>query len=144
MIDANDRPISAFESGAQSPPSAFYLMAPSVMGVVREIRRFSKSAAEATGRIVQAKVAQDGTVLSMVIVSHLTAVLGKPAIAVAATILPDQRAAEFDGKAAILVAVQELDDAFIERIARNFGFSGLKWGEDHSNGRETYRLRSEF
>ena len=71
------------------------------------------------------------------------AVLGKPAIAVAATILPDQRAAEFDGKAAILVAVQELDDAFIERIARNFGFSGLKWGEDHSDGRETYQLRSE-
>ena len=62
---------------------------------------------------------------------------------VAATIVPDLDSSGYSGKPDILVASEELDAAFITRVSDNFGFSGLKWGNDTSNERVTYELRSD-
>ena len=139
-LDANDQPISAFENGAEAPSAAFGAVASSVVGPVRDIRQHSDSSPEVVGRIVQEKVAQDGTKLRLVIVGQLEAVAGEPSIVAAATILPDVDATGFDGKPPILIVVKALDDAFIARISHEFGFAGLKWGAETSDGRATYRI----
>src|SRR5579871_99811 len=70
VLDPDDRPIAAFENGSVVPPSAFAAVAPTLMSLVREIRRPAEMAPANVGRIAQARVAQDGTKLSLVIVGR--------------------------------------------------------------------------
>ena len=145
VLDPNDKPIYALEGGAESSIALYDAIAPAVVKSLADIRRVLKAPEGSTDRRanLRLKTLKDGTKLPLVVVGNLESVSGHPSVVVAATIVPDLDSSGYSGKPDILVASEELDPAFITRVSDNFGFSGLKWGNDTSNERVTYELRSD-
>jgi diguanylate cyclase (GGDEF)-like protein len=143
ILDGMNRPIYAAVDGIQTSPTRYRTLAPIVSRRVKEVRE-GPSGVDKTGFISEVKQYADGSTQHLIVSANAASVDGRPSLVTISTIIPDLDPAGLGNELPyLLVAVADIDDGVLSRIARDYGFSGLRWGDDRNDGRAVRTLTDD-
>lgn len=143
ILDGTNTPIYAAVDGKQTSPNRYFALAPFVAYWIDGVRN-DHDGVERTGFISEAKQFPDGKTLRLTVSAHPVGIEDKPSVVTVSTIIPDRDPAGLGKELPyLLVAVADIDDEMLSNIARDYGFSGLRWGNDQSGGRAVQTLYDE-
>ena len=143
VLDSANRPIYAAVDGERVSPDRFAAIEPRLRRWIDEARAH-RGGESSTGLIVEPKYFVDGTEIPLVITARIDKIEDRPMVVIVGNITPEDGLSSLGGESPyLLVALANLDDETLARIARNYGFAGLKWGSDTSGGRVAVTLLSD-
>lgn len=127
VLSADDKPVFAFVSGNAAQAAEYDRVAASLKQLVGAVR--DDKNAPLTSDVISTSIALgDGEFVEHRAIAGASKIDGTPATAIVSTIVPD-RVSEtpLDTTPYLLVAIEDLDQRFIEQLGANFELQGLEW-----------------
>jgi diguanylate cyclase (GGDEF)-like protein len=137
ILDGKNEVVYAAVDGRRASPTRYDALASKISPWIDDVRS-GRDLAERTGLIVEIKQYPDGAAAKLIVSTHTAALDGRPSLITISTIIPDLDFAGLGGELPyLLVGVADLDENVLAKIARDYGFSNLRWSSsergDHAN-----------
>lgn len=127
VLSSSDKPVYAFADGKYLNPSTFELIARDLTDLIAAERNPEAMPAKYDVVTKTIPISPDQTIEHRS-VADVRRILGTPAMAVVATIVPDRpTATRLDKPPYLLIAIKELDPAYITGLGNSFEFRDLRW-----------------
>ena len=127
VLDSSDQPVYSYQNGQDVGPAAFDAIMPVISDLVTKLRH-PDTGKSLRYNLIETPLTLDGRAFTHRAIADIRDILGKPAIVVVSTILPDvYPPEEILSPPFLLVAVYRAEAGFISHLGATFGFGGLRW-----------------
>jgi diguanylate cyclase (GGDEF)-like protein len=127
VLNGSDRPVYSYQNGEDVGPAALDAIMPAISDLVAKLRR-PDAGKSVRYNLIETPLTLGGRAVTHRAIADIRNILGKPAIVVVSTILPDVYPPDgIISPPFLLVAIYRAEAGFISRLGATFGFDGLRW-----------------